>query len=611
MKKRGLNIFLVLLIVLCLLPIGVLAENENIDKTKNSEPISITLILCEGLLVEDMDDNYKLIKTVNENGEIDPIEISCEDEGVFNVALAEEINKNPSIFNNNLKVTYNSENDILIISGAPKTNIELDMEEILNGAMENIGAYNVSPIDNHTHCICGGSNSVGDHKSHTNISWQEWTNNSSLPSSAGNWYLACDVELPNSNTWKIDSNIKICLNGHSITSKNTGNVIEVNSGKSLDITNCKTTAGKITHSSDKKGRGINNSGTLNLWKGIISGNTVNGDDGAGVKNLGTFNMYGGSISNNIANKSDGFIGFGGEGGGVYNAKLLSLYAIFNMYGGEIKENSADTKGGGIYNVGTFNISGNVTISDNKKGTETNNVFIYNSNDNAINVLTDGMGTYASVGITGNLNQIVVKGITNKKGFFSDNSSYSLATNDNSSLKLSNFIEKEDGNGSISMDDWTYGNTANNPTASSTTNGDVYTIEYKLKSEDDTAYKTIKPTDAGTYIVRATFNETDNYKELIVTDEFEIKQKELTINVTIKDKTYDGTNNATFNGNPTLIGVVDEDDVSLTNGTPTFSSINVGDDIAINFTDFSITGEKANNYFLTQPSNIKANINKAT
>ncbi len=89
----------------------------------------------------------------------------------------------------------------------------------------------------------------------------------------------------------------------------------------------------------------------------------------------------------------------------------------------------------------------------------------------------------------------------------------------------------------------------------------------------------------------------------------ITAKTLTVNVAVADKTYDGLNAANFEDQPTLVGLVEDDVVTLTNGTPTFASVNAAQNVAINFTDFQISGADATNYTLTQPTGITANIDK--
>lgn len=87
---------------------------------------------------------------------------------------------------------------------------------------------------------------------------------------------------------------------------------------------------------------------------------------------------------------------------------------------------------------------------------------------------------------------------------------------------------------------------------------------------------------------------------------DITKKELTVNVTVSDKVYDGTDTAQI-ASAELKGVIENDQVELTNGTATFSQTEVGQDILINFTDFSISGADAGNYTLTQPTGVTANI----
>lgn len=76
---------------------------------------------------------------------------------------------------------------------------------------------------------------------------------------------------------------------------------------------------------------------------------------------------------------------------------------------------------------------------------------------------------------------------------------------------------------------------------------------------------------------------------------------------IQDKLYDGTDRAEYDGEPTLGNAVSGDHVALVNGTPSFTSIRTAEDIAIRFTEFSLTGADAGNYALTQPTGITASI----
>ena len=89
---------------------------------------------------------------------------------------------------------------------------------------------------------------------------------------------------------------------------------------------------------------------------------------------------------------------------------------------------------------------------------------------------------------------------------------------------------------------------------------------------------------------------------------DIDKKELTVeDLLVADKYYDGTDTAVIKGTPTLRGVVGNEDVTLNNGTPHFADVAVGENIAVSFTAFSLSGADAGNYTLVQPTGITANI----
>lgn len=222
----------------------------------------------------------------------------------------------------------------------------------------------------HTHCVCGAEGYA--HTSHKNDT--TWTGVSSLKAitEAGNYYLLNDVEVEYNGSstlysdpyvWQPVNGVKLCLNGHSIIGKNSNerSMIEVNSGVTFDLTDCKTT-GTVTHGKNfqgvqTEGRGVDigygsssTTATFNLWGGSITGNACNNSGGGVVAYSGTFNMYGGKITDNTAGlkKENG----NGAGGGVY----VDMRGTFNLYRGEISENTAVLQGGGgvyVYNTGKF------------------------------------------------------------------------------------------------------------------------------------------------------------------------------------------------------------------------------------------------------------------
>lgn len=221
----------------------------------------------------------------------------------------------------------------------------------------------------HTHCVCGG-NYKADSSHFTHNDKTAWTGVSSLKAitEAGNYYLLNDVEVEFNNSisdyvWQPVSGVKLCLNGHSIIGKNSNerSMIEVNSGVTFDLTDCKTT-GKVTHGEDRRGKqttgravdigygSYSTTATFNLWGGSITGNFCNDSAGGVAITSGTFNMYGGTITGNTAGlrKQSGY----GAGGGVFVDKR----GTFNLYRGEISDNTAVFQGGGgvyVYNTGKF------------------------------------------------------------------------------------------------------------------------------------------------------------------------------------------------------------------------------------------------------------------
>jgi hypothetical protein len=81
-------------------------------------------------------------------------------------------------------------------------------------------------------------------------------------------------------------------------------------------------------------------------------------------------------------------------------------------------------------------------------------------------------------------------------------------------------------GTVSLENWTYGETAKTPVATGFKYGnDLAEFTY---SEDDVTYTDEVPTNAGTYYVKATVPETINYTEVSAKSTFKINQRELKV-----------------------------------------------------------------------------------
>lgn len=111
------------------------------------------------------------------------------------------------------------------------------------------------------------------------------------------------------------------------------------------------------------------------------------------------------------------------------------------------------------------------------------------------------------------------------------------------------VAKAAGIASVSMEGWTYGETAKLPKPASDTNGtENATYLYKVKDAEDSTYTSEVPTEAGTYTVKATFEATENYKAVEATANFTIAKADPGISVnTVEDKKYgDGAFDLTVN-----------------------------------------------------------------
>ena len=180
------------------------------------------------------------------------------------------------------------------------------------------------------------------------------------------------------------------------------------------------------------------------------------------------------------------------------------------------------------------------------------------------------------------------------------------------------IDKKPVNITAIVDNTTYGQTVtyDHVVFTSTTESDLVlnitpTVSYTGRNGTNYGPSTTAPTNAGDYTLTLSVPSIDMVYEGSANFDFTIVPKELTVtDLVVSNKTYDGDTTASISGTPSLVGIVGSDTVDLTNATPTFATKNVGDDIAIRFTAFSLSGADVSNYTLKQPTGITANIHKA-
>ena len=221
----------------------------------------------------------------------------------------------------------------------------------------------VTVLKDHKHCLCGDGQNANC--SHNDAVWQPWEAGDSLPKT-GYWYLTKPVNVASATALAAGDDLKLCLNGQTVTMTGTAQIYHVSGGAKLTITDCGANPGKLTVKAGNVGQSAGaaiyvSRSELNLYGGTITGFTAGGSSVFGgaihVANSSTFNMYGGTVTNN-ATSSTGLA----YGGGVL------VNGTFNMYGGTISNNTASGSGnvfgGGVFlDAGSFTMSGG-TISGN-------------------------------------------------------------------------------------------------------------------------------------------------------------------------------------------------------------------------------------------------------
>lgn len=113
------------------------------------------------------------------------------------------------------------------------------------------------------------------------------------------------------------------------------------------------------------------------------------------------------------------------------------------------------------------------------------------------------------------------------------------------------------NASVSISNWTFGATPNNPTVYYNKGNGAVTYEYKLQSADDSAYSETVPTNAGDYTIRAAIAETENYYGATATANFTISKAKINPTVSIEGWTYGEEPNT-----PTVTGNIGNGEVTI-------------------------------------------------
>ncbi len=164
----------------------------------------------------------------------------------------------------------------------------------------------------------------------------------------GSYYLQEDLQL--TGTLKIQGQVRLCLNGCSITGIPTERVLWVLENGSLDLYDCGT--GSITGGDG----GVLISGDMTMHGGSISGNLCSseGTSGGGVLVMdgGSFTLQNGTITANCAME---------YGDGVH----VAMGGSFTMNGGSVCSNGqADIGRAGVTVAGSFTLNDGIISGNN-------------------------------------------------------------------------------------------------------------------------------------------------------------------------------------------------------------------------------------------------------
>ena len=140
--------------------------------------------------------------------------------------------------------------------------------------------------------------------------------------------------------------------------------------------------------------------------------------------------------------------------------------------------------------------------------------------------------------------------------------------------------------SVTMNGWTYGGTASNPTVSGNTGNGAVTYTYKVKGAADSTYTDTKPTNAGDYTVKATIAATTNYNGGTASKDFTISKQAAPALADAQKPT--AKENLAYNGEP-------QDLVTAPTSLPTGYTVQYSIDNGTTWTDDVPSGTKADNY----------------
>ena len=344
MKKRLLSSLLTLCMVLTMLPVTAFAEGEAEELSEESGQTGAP-------------DNAPVITAADVQALIDALpeaETISEDHAADVEAQLEAIDE--------AKVQLSDE-DFAVLDF---TRYDAAVAALMALSGEPGAAFTLQASASHSHCICGGSVSAGDHASHSDVVYTAWNGTDGISYTNNIAYVCLTENAALSGHLTVDGKqLYLCLNGKTLASNGTAK-IQVKNGGRLVLCDCQDggTFKGATQNVWGGGCVYLYASTFDMFGGKLTGGKVTEGGGGGAIALDDqqciFNMYGGEISGNNGKN------YGGAIFRKYNANMPNTTGgTFNMYGGTIKDNTAKN-GGAFFSTtgGTINMTGG-TISGNK------------------------------------------------------------------------------------------------------------------------------------------------------------------------------------------------------------------------------------------------------
>ena len=191
----------------------------------------------------------------------------------------------------------------------------------------------------------------------------------------------------------------------------------------------------------------------------------------------------------------------------------------------VKNETVIVVGDGVSITGTFGqelAAPAVTVTEGYDGE-----LSYNSSDEkVVKVATDGQLTVIGAGEA----VITISGTETAYWKAPANVTYNVQ------------IDKASITPSVTLEGWTFGQTANKPIVAGNSGNGTVTYQYKAKEADDNTYCTEEPVNSGNYTIKATIEATANYKGGEATANFTIARKSVSTDMIedIADQSYTGS-----------------------------------------------------------------------